>query len=354
MAAVEMGGEPERAAGPDPNEAMFIDKMVKRSRPTSPIPGPPHKSPRTQSPPPPTQPPPPPAQSPPPAPPTAAPPADAPGGAPTSEAVVPAEEDTLEGSVCPGEAPPALSPPARRKSWKRSTVGRRSLSAPANRSQTLCRSISPSLPPQERLEKLMEASMKLALERTQRLLESTPNASLESFKKRAEDMQPEWRSMAAQLRDRRSPPQPPASKDNDPPTPRALAETQSAIHRQVLQAEVDAWDALLTKHRHKAEALASQVERGQQGGVTLDAASLSHSSQWPLIQQKPDYGAALSRQQPALRTIQLMRQMVRELLSIQEVARLQVKETSGRLAADAGIPEPSPDLVRNLISCLKT
>lgn len=201
----------------------------------------------------------------------------------------------------------------------------------------------------------MEASMKLALERTQRLLESTPNACLETFKKQVEDMQPARRNLAAWLRCERPPELLQIGMENTLSAQEELSETQSAIHR--LQAEVEAWDALLAKHRCKAEALASQVERAEQSRVTLDQASLSRSTQWPLIQRKPDYCAVLARQQPALNTVQLMMdtqcQVVRGLLSTQECAQLHVKEASRRLAADAGIPDPSPDLVGKLISTLK-
>lgn len=97
--------------------------------------------------------------------------------------------DHSEG-VVPAEGP-SLSPGAQRKSWRRSTMSRRSLAALPSPSQSesfcppasywevsflqcssltlrcfssvLCRSISPSLPQQERLEKLMEASMKVRL-----------------------------------------------------------------------------------------------------------------------------------------------------------------------------------------------
>ncbi|KAG7243487.1 hypothetical protein INR49_011043 [Caranx melampygus] len=61
------------------------------------------------------------------------------------------------------EEPPGLSvsPTPRRKSWRRATITRRSLPALSNPYQVLCRSISTSSSPGERLEKLMEASMKM-------------------------------------------------------------------------------------------------------------------------------------------------------------------------------------------------
>ncbi|CAL8273670.1 unnamed protein product [Lota lota] len=310
------------ATVPDGNEAMIIDKMVKRGPPLSPIPGLPHKSPRTQSP------------------------------TPSS---TPIPDTTEEATITEGSVPtegPSLSTSSRRKSWRRSTIGRRSLPALTNPSQSLCRSISPSLPQQERLEKLMEASMKHALERTEKLLQSTPKASLETFKKQAEDMQLQWCSLAEKMRSPRPAQQLSSSKENNPAMQPALEQTRSVIHR--LQAEIESWGALLTKHRHKAEALASKVEQGQQNSVTLDPASLSQSSQWQVIQRKPDYHSVLSRQKPALHTIQLAMesqcQMVRELLSIQEHSQLLVKEASRRLAAEAGFQDLSPDPIRNLVA----
>ncbi|KAJ3600642.1 hypothetical protein NHX12_031621 [Muraenolepis orangiensis] len=349
-AEMETKQDSDSAAVPgSKTEAIEVDKMSKRCTPTSPLPEPPCKSPRTHSPTPSattlypdaagasTEPCPDAAEA------SAKPCPDAAGAstAPCPDAAeasakpcpvaadaasVQAEEEPMEGS---------LSPSARRKSWRRSTMGRRSLPTPINPSATLCSSISLSLPAQERLEKLMEASMKLALARTEKLLQSTPNASLESFKKQAEDMQPKWCSLAEEMRSPRPTQQLPASKEK-------------------LQAEIQSWESLLTKHRQKAEALAGKVEQGQRSAVTLDPTSLSRSSQWALIQQKPDYHSVLSRQQPALHTIQLVIEtqckMVRELLSIQERSQMLVKETSGRLAADAGFQELSSDLIRSLVA----
>ncbi|CAL8312162.1 unnamed protein product [Arctogadus glacialis] len=335
MADVEMETKQDSSCGgatvSGGNEAMIIDKMVKRAPPLSPIPGIPHKSRRTHSP----------------TPSSAAIPDT------TEEATITENgmaEESMRGSV-PIEAP-SLSPSSRRKSWKRSTIGRRSLPALTNPSQTLCRTISPSLPQQERLEKLMEASMKRALERTQTLLQSTPNASLETFKKQAEDMQPQWWSLAEELRSPRPAQQLSSSKENNPAMQPALEQKRSDIHR--LQAEINSWTALLSKHRIKAEALASKVEQGQQSSVTLDTASLSQSSQWQLIQRKPDYHSVLSRQQPALHTIYLVMKtqcnMVRGLLSIEKHSQLVVKVTSRSLAAEEGLLDLSPDLIRDLVA----
>ncbi|KAM3864421.1 kinetochore-associated protein DSN1 homolog [Diretmus argenteus] len=169
------------------------------------------------------------------------------------------------GGLVPTEGP-SLSPSARRKSWRRATIARRSLPALLNPYQVLCRSISTTLPQQERLEKLMEAAMRLAIERTQSSLQSTPNASLD-----------------------------------DPAVQRAMEQTRKAICR--LQAESDFWEALLNKHRSKAEELTRREEQGQESGVALDPSSLARSSQYQLIQSKPDYRGILRRQQPILDTM---------------------------------------------------
>ncbi|KAM6957139.1 kinetochore-associated protein DSN1 homolog [Aplochiton taeniatus] len=245
---------------------------------------------------------------------------------------------------------PSLSPSNRRKSWRRSTRSRRSLPAIPNPFQILCRSISPSQSPQERLEQLMEASMKLAIDRTQDSLQSTPNSSMEPFQKQVEAVQKEWCSLAKDIHSEVWCPQPPTNIDSDPEMQRAMEQTQTALHR--LQAESESWEALLIKHRNKAEELARRVEQGC--GGQLDPTCVVQSSQSHLIQGKPDYNSLLCRQLPGLQTMAIVMdtqcKMIRELLSIQEHSQLLVKETSARLAADAGFQDLPSDPVRNILA----
>ncbi|XP_045894312.1 kinetochore-associated protein DSN1 homolog [Micropterus dolomieu] len=253
-----------------------------------------------------------------------------------------------------GTSYPTVSPAARRKSWRRATITRRSLPVILNPYRVLCRSISTSLSQQERLEKLMEASMKLVIERTQNLLQSVPNTSLESFQKQVEQMQKEWGCLAKGLRSKPQGHQLPASaaSSSDPAVQKAMEKVQKAINR--LQAESESWDVLLNKHRSKAEELQRKVEQGQERGVSLDSTSVAQSSQYHFIQNKPDYQSVLCRQQPMLHTMEMIMgtqcKMVRELLSIKEQSQLLVKETSGRLAAEAGFQDLSPDLIRSLMA----
>ncbi|XP_041718587.2 kinetochore-associated protein DSN1 homolog isoform X1 [Coregonus clupeaformis] len=247
----------------------------------------------------------------------------------------------------------SLSPSStQRKSWRRSTRGRRSLPALPNTSQTLCRSISQSLPEEERLEKLMEASMRLAVEKLQDSLSTTPNASLESLQTQVEAVQKGWCCLAKDLRSEPPCQQPPTSTASDTAMQNTMEQTRKAIHR--LQAESASWESLLDKHRSKAEELARRVEQGQEKGVTLDPSCLAQSSQSQLIQNKPDYHSLLCRQQPILSTMDMVMdtqcKMVRELLSIQEQSQLLVKETSRRLAADGGFQDLPSDPVRDLLA----
>ncbi|XP_031723876.1 kinetochore-associated protein DSN1 homolog isoform X1 [Anarrhichthys ocellatus] len=266
------------------------------------------------------------------------------------------ETDKLEMQTDSKEGPssPKVSPTARRKSWRRATITRRSLPALPNPYQVLCRSISASLSQQERLEKLMEASMKLAIERTRSSLQSVPNTSMESFQKQVEHMQKDWGCLAKSIRDEPGAHQLPAiaASSSDPVVQKAMEKVQKAINR--LQAESDSWEELLNKHRSKAEELERKVEQGQKGGVSLDSTAVARSSQHRFIQSKPDYHGLLCRQQPMLHTMAMIMdtqsKMVRELLSIKEQSQLLVKETSGRLAAEAGFQDLSPDVIRNLIA----
>ncbi|XP_037647040.1 kinetochore-associated protein DSN1 homolog [Sebastes umbrosus] len=266
------------------------------------------------------------------------------------------ETDKLEMQTDNKEGPssPTGNPTARRKSWRRATITRRSLPALPNPYQVLCRSIPASLSQQERLEKLMEASMRLAIERTQNSLQTVPNASPESFQKQVEHMQKEWGCLAKSIRSERGGDQPPAraASSSDPVVQKAMEKVQKAINR--LQAESESWEALLNKHRSKAEELKRKVEQGQEQGVSLDSTSVAQSSQYHFIQSKPDYHGLLSRQQPMLHTMTMIMdtqsKMVRELLSIKEQSQLLVKETSGRLAAEAGFQDLSPDFIRNFMA----
>ncbi|XP_051797573.1 kinetochore-associated protein DSN1 homolog isoform X2 [Acanthochromis polyacanthus] len=312
--------------GDNQSEVISVKRTPKRRSSTSPSAAPPHKSPRSDS------------KSPT--------PQTSDGGEGQSER----DRKEMQSEDTEDSAGPSVSPTPRRKSWRRSTINRRSLPALPNPYQALCRNISTSLSQQERLEKLMEASMKLAIERTQNLLQSMPNTSLESFQKQVEHIQKEWGCLAKRIDN--EPHQLPPSEASKPAMQGAMEKVQRAISR--LQAESESWEALLNKHRSKAEELERKVEQGQKTGVSLGSTSVAQSSQHLFIQSKPDYHVVLSRQQPKLQTMGKIMdtqcKMVRELLSIKEHSQLLVKETSGRLAAEEGFQDLSSDLLRNLIA----
>uniref|UniRef100_UPI0037E99BED kinetochore-associated protein DSN1 homolog n=1 Tax=Semicossyphus pulcher TaxID=241346 RepID=UPI0037E99BED len=311
------------------NEVNSAKQTSKRCSSISPsITAPPHKSPRTDFPSPTTQTP------------------DAEEG--HSET----EKKEIQTENMEGPSSPTVSPNARRKSWRRATITRRSLPVLQNPYRVLCKSINPSLPQQARFEKLIEASMKLAIERTGNSLQSVPNNSLESFQKQVEHMQKECDCLAKNIQSEPQDHPLSASAASDPTVQGAMETLQKAIHR--LQAESESWEALLNKHQRKAEELERKVEQGQENGVSLDSTSAARSSQYNFIQRKPDYRGLLSRQQPMFHTMAMIMdtqgKMVRELLSIKEQSQLLVKETSGRLAAEAGFQDLSSDIVKNLMT----
>ncbi|CAI5675741.1 unnamed protein product [Oreochromis niloticus] len=246
----------------------------------------------------------------------------------------------------------SMSPTAHRKSWRRSTISRRSLPALPDPYQALCGNISTSLSHHERIVKLMEASMKLAIGRTQNQLQSVPNASLETFQKQVEHIQKEWGCLADSIHNETHQQPSSAARSSNPAVQKAMEKYQRAINR--LQAESESWEALLNKHRNKAKELEMKVEHGQETGVTLESTSVAQSSQHLFIQSKPDYQAVLCKQQPLLHTMSMIMdtqcKMVRELLSIKTHSQLLVKETSGRLAAEAGFQDLSSDPLRNLMT----
>ncbi|XP_028310759.1 kinetochore-associated protein DSN1 homolog [Gouania willdenowi] len=246
---------------------------------------------------------------------------------------------------------PVDSTSTRRKSWKRATLTRRSFPIIPNPYQVLSRSIATSLSQQERLEKLMEASMKLALERTESCLASVPNTSVESFKKQVEQIQKEWCDLGTKIS--REIPQLPSNEASSrvPVVQGFMKKVKKSIDR--LQAESENWQALLNKHRSKAEELKRKVEQGKDLGVPLDPTLMAQSSQYHVIQNKPDYHLVFCRQQPVLQTMEmtmdLQSRMVRKLLSIKEYSQSLLKETSSQLAAEAGFQDISLDTLKNLM-----
>ncbi|XP_027898997.1 kinetochore-associated protein DSN1 homolog [Xiphophorus couchianus] len=245
-----------------------------------------------------------------------------------------------------------VNPREQNKSWRRNTITRRSLPALPNPYETLCRSISPSLSQQERLEKLLEASMEMVLERTQNSLESFPKASLDSFKKQVENIKMEWSCLTKNTSNE------PHNLSSSQPNcsqravQRAMENVQKAISR--LKAESESWEALMNKHKEKAEELEKKVKMGQETGIPLNSTLTVQSSQNSVIQSKPNYHNVLCRQRPMMHTMAMIMdtqcKMIQQLLTIKEQSQLLVKKTSVQLAEEAGFQELSSNLLKNLMS----
>ncbi|XP_047213059.1 uncharacterized protein LOC124862903 isoform X1 [Girardinichthys multiradiatus] len=238
------------------------------------------------------------------------------------------------------------------KSWRRATITRRSRIALPNPYETLCRSISQSLSQEERLEKLLEASMEMALERTRYSLESVPKASQESFKKQVNNIKMEWCCLIKNINNEPHKLSSGQASCSQPAVQRAVENVQKAINR--LKAESESWEALLNKHRGKAEELEKKVEMGQETGISLNSASIVQASQYSIILTKPDYHGVLCRQRPKMHTMALIMdtqcKMIRQLLTIKEQSELLIKKTSGQLAEEAGFKGLSSNLLMNLMS----
>ncbi|XP_062387221.1 kinetochore-associated protein DSN1 homolog [Sardina pilchardus] len=261
------------------------------------------------------------------------------------ESKVPLPEDTITKTKEGSE----LSPRSKRKSWRRSTRSRRSLPLFAGAIQNLCKSISPSLPDEERLEKLMEAAMNMAVEKLQKTLVTLPGADVEKFETQVKSLKNGWAGVAKQIREQsKLEEEKGKTTKSDPNIERALELSKNAISR--LETESALWDSLLEKHQSKAEELAKLLEKGKR--LPLDPSSMAQSSQSQLIQCKPDYRNILSRQQQRLHTVELVLdaqcKLFKELLSFQEQCELLVKEISTKLADEAGF-QVLPCPVRNLL-----
>ncbi|MBN3310188.1 kinetochore-associated protein DSN1 homolog isoform X2 [Amia ocellicauda] len=251
-----------------------------------------------------------------------------------------------------------LSPRSRRKSWRRSVRGRRSLPALPRDSCGLCREISKDLPMKERLSKLMESSVQFALGKMQESLRTREGVDLDALQSGVSSVSEEAHLLSQTLlRDDA------AHRDTEKTTPRAPdADMSKVMDRmrssiQSLTAECAAWESLLQKHRSRAADMARRVEEGRLQGIPLDPACLSESSQSALILRKPDYHGALRRQTPVLQALELLMdghcRFVRGLLSFQEEAEWTLKHASTQITSSAFQDlERSP--VKKLLSVAKS
>ncbi|XP_043085962.1 kinetochore-associated protein DSN1 homolog isoform X2 [Puntigrus tetrazona] len=256
------------------------------------------------------------------------------------------EESVREGVTATA---PERSPRSRRKSWRRSSRGRRSLPAFSCSSQPLCETISLSLPDNERLEMLIKAAMQMTVKRAKNSLYTVPGVDTEILQTQVESLHEEWDSLAKDIK--RETQASLSAVESDPVVNMNAALIQEDINR--LQAESMSWESLLNKHRIKADELDKCVERGEEKGVPLDPSCFAKSSQSQLIMNKPDYNAVLAGQQKLLRNMELVMDsqccIMRELLSFHEKSQLLLKETSARLAARAGFQNLPSSPVRQLI-----
>ncbi|XP_059414709.1 kinetochore-associated protein DSN1 homolog isoform X2 [Carassius carassius] len=244
---------------------------------------------------------------------------------------------------------PERSPRSRRKSWRRSSRGRRSLPALSSSSQPLCETISLSLPDNERLEMLIKAAMQRTVKRAKNSLNTVPGVDAETLQAQVESLYEEWDSLAKDIRGETQNSLP--AVESDPVVNETTARIQEDINR--LQAESMSWESLLNKHRSKADDLDKCVEWGEEKGVPLDPSCFVKSSQSQLILNKPDYKAVLMGQQKLLRKMELVMDsqccIMRELLSFHEKSQLLLKETSTRLASRAGFQNFPSSPVRQLL-----
>ncbi|XP_051572596.1 kinetochore-associated protein DSN1 homolog [Myxocyprinus asiaticus] len=258
-------------------------------------------------------------------------------------------EDGIRETMSVNFTAPERSPRSRRKSWRRSSRGRRSLPPFHSTSQSPCETISLSLPDNERLEKLFKAAMQRTVKRVKNSLYTIPGVDTETLQTQVESLQVEWDSLAKEIN--RETQNSLLRVVSDPFVKETTARIQEDINR--LQAESMSWESLLNKHWTKADELDKCVERGEEKGVPLEPSCFAKSSQSQLILNKPNYKSVLIKQQKLLRNMELVMDsqccIMRELLSFHEKSQLLVKETSARLACRAGFQNLPSSPVRQLI-----
>ncbi|XP_077590920.1 kinetochore-associated protein DSN1 homolog [Stigmatopora nigra] len=253
-------------------------------------------------------------------------------------------EKTLESRKEPETCLPVKAI-ARRKSWRRATLSRRSLSAICNPYKTLCSGISTSLSQEDRLGLLMESALNLSMDSLRNLLLDVPESSSESFEKQAKKLKKKSISLTQNISSQQLPPRTGDFKV------RGVHLFRNTIDR--IQAESHSWENLSEKHKILAEELEKKLAEKQKKVISLDHECVKLSSQYGLIRTKPDYSGLLAKRRSMLNAVATFVdtrcKFNRELQSVKEVSQLMVKEISGKLAAQAGFEDHSPKVILDLM-----
>nr|XP_041567583.1 kinetochore-associated protein DSN1 homolog [Taeniopygia guttata] len=250
----------------------------------------------------------------------------------------------------PGAAPgsfrlsPAVAAPrgprGPRRSWRRSSLkGRRSRRSSLPPLHTgLSQSISLELPEVQRLSLLLLSSFQFSARKLQQVLEESEGFDPEAFAAKVQRGSEEFQRFLQRLIQDGTLGnclEPTPGDSLDPALEESVAQVKQLMAS--LSGELQAWDRLLQQHLQHSQEASRNLEQLRAGSPPGAPPAIPKNSQ--ILASKPDYGAILTQQGPALPALRLLvdeaQQAGKMVLEFHEESRSFLRGLSEQLASRA-------------------
>ncbi|KAM9168704.1 kinetochore-associated protein DSN1 homolog [Mergus octosetaceus] len=248
---------------------------------------------------------------------------------------------SCHGSPSPRKSPLLVTPQAKRRSWRRSSLKgtkRRKSLPPFHQDVTeLCQSISLDLPETDRLSELLLSSFQFSAQKLEHVLKQTEGFSPEAFKANVSSVSEDLKQYIEKLKLDGT------LKTCIEKTEMALLDSvsdesvaQAKEHIARFSAECQAWDELLQRYQKEAEEMARQLEECKANQGHAEPPNYLETSQAKVLSSKPNYQAVLDSQGEGLKCMELvldeLRQAVELLQAFSEDSRQYLQGLSQQLA----------------------
>ncbi|XP_047910878.2 kinetochore-associated protein DSN1 homolog isoform X1 [Anser cygnoides] len=225
------------------------------------------------------------------------------------------------GSPSPRKSPLLVSPQAKRRSWRRSSLKgtrRRKSLPPFHQDVTeLCESISLDLPETDRLSMLLLSSFQFSAQKLEHVLKQTEDFSPEAFKANVNSVSEDLKRYIEKLKldgTLKTCIEKTEMGSLDSISDESVAQAKEHIAR--FSAECRAWDELLQRYQKGAEEMARQLEECKANPGHAEPPNYLETSQARVLSSKPNYREILEAQGEVLKCVELALDELRQAVEL--------------------------------------
>ncbi|NXA56411.1 DSN1 protein, partial [Nothocercus julius] len=242
------------------------------------------------------------------------------------------------GSLSLSPRPLSISPRARRRSWRRSslkgTKRRKSLPPFHQDVAELSKSISLDLPETDRLSMLLLSSFQFSAQKLEYVLKQTDGFSPEAFQANVNSVSEELKRYVQKLEldgTLKNCVEDPVGTSLDSALDESVAQIKEFIAR--FTTESQSWDLLLLDYQKSAEKMSRQLEEFKANGGNAEPENYLGTSQAEVLRSKPNYQQILDDQAEVFTCMELV---LDELLQAARLLRALVDDGVGSLRSLSG------------------